>query len=378
MRLIVQANEGEIPNKVPELLEALAAELGHFDPEIRKSLLKAAGKKRAGFLPDNLRYKAMQGAVRKARDIYGETLASIKAGVGRIIEGATRKGSSGLMETRNLHQIDEIITDAHIEFVFRTLGPKALDSAGIRRAKDLGAKQQMDLTEEAWVFGKLLASGESPQMKYDELQRYARNHRLDATERGAVDIARMRAANLCRGLGNKISSETGTLVIEADQDLRNRMITTIRGETAENIARRGTLGELRSALGGKTEDFARDFMRIAITETQNSVQQSQANQFVEDNGPDARVAKLPAPDACEACKRLHLEGGKPKIFSLSELAANGTTNAGRKRSGWLAVVGSTHPGCTCELLFIPTGMEITSSGEMVVIPKDKDSDGRAA
>ena len=66
------------------------------------------------------------------------------------------------------------------------------------------------------------------------------------------------------------------------------------------------------------------------------------------------VAKIPSSDACDFCKRLHLEGGKPRVFALAELKENGT-NVGRKRRDWQAVVGPTHPWCSCAIVYVPSG-----------------------
>jgi hypothetical protein len=70
------------------------------------------------------------------------------------------------------------------------------------------------------------------------------------------------------------------------------------------------------------------------------------------------VVKLPNPDACPDCERLHLTAGRgspPRLFPLSELKANGT-NFGLKRNAWKAVVGTVHPWCACELLHVPPGL----------------------
>jgi hypothetical protein len=69
------------------------------------------------------------------------------------------------------------------------------------------------------------------------------------------------------------------------------------------------------------------------------------------------VAKIPKPDACDDCVRLHLtagQGSRPRIFKLSELVENGT-NRGLKRAEWRPVIGTIHPWCACMLVHVPSG-----------------------
>jgi hypothetical protein len=53
---------------------------------------------------------------------------------------------------------------------------------------------------------------------------------------------------------------------------------------------------------------------------------------------------------CQWCEAFYIDKktGKPKVYELSELAANGS-NYGKPKSQWKAVVGATHVGCRCQL-----------------------------
>lgn len=66
---------------------------------------------------------------------------------------------------------------------------------------------------------------------------------------------------------------------------------------------------------------------------------------------DIRVYKRVKNDGrlCSWCSSFYTDkNGKPKVYSLQELAENGT-NDGKPKSEWKPVVGSTHPRCRCQL-----------------------------
>lgn len=68
---------------------------------------------------------------------------------------------------------------------------------------------------------------------------------------------------------------------------------------------------------------------------------------------DPLVYKVPILDEklCSACRKAYLNSdGTPKLFKLSELAANGT-NIGRKYKSWLPVVSQMHLHCRCLLQY---------------------------
>jgi hypothetical protein len=108
--------------------------------------------------------------------------------------------------------------------------------------------------------------------------------------------------------------------------------------------------------------------RLAATEMQFAREEGAAHELQRGRDPkDVRVAKMPTPDACKDCVRLHLTDGKgsaPRIFKLSELQANGT-NVGRNRQAWEATVGPVHPWCECALLEVPDGWGFDEHGAMV-------------
>ena len=205
-------------------------------------------------------------------------------------------------------------------------------------------------------------------MSYSEFREHVRKNPipLSSIEERAVEFAKQQAAQFVVGLGNKINTQTGQLMIEADSRLRNETREGIRDRVSTNIAERKSLKQLKSDLGWMAKDWTRDWDRISVTEKHTAMQRGVADHYADRYGTDERVAKRPLPSACKHCKRLHLgPDGQPRIFKLSTLEGNGLNNFGRKSADWLAVVGSTHPFCGCSLVRVPSGWGFNEEGQMV-------------
>jgi hypothetical protein len=162
-----------------------------------------------------------------------------------------------------------------------------------------------------------------------------------------------------------VANDVSQTLINADDQLRRRTEELVRDKTAQNIARRETIQQLRSDLGWATGDWARDWDRIAATEKQNSLLHGQAAHYRRRFGKGVEVFRRPMPDACKHCKRLHLgPDGFPRIFKLEDLEANGS-NFGKKASEWLPVIGAIHPNCQCPMSRRPAGWGFNEEGDLV-------------
>ncbi len=198
-----------------------------------------------------------------------------------------------------------------------------------------------------------------------EVTALEREHPLKPWDRFALEHAERRAAIYVRGLGNRIAINLETLEIETEHDIRRNLMLRIRREVSDAIVRRDTARQLASAIGRQTGDWSRNLDRIARTELQEAHQYGWAAHFRSTTGNDTLVAKRVDDGACDDCRRLYLEpDGKPKIFALDEIEANGT-NVGLKRSQWKAVVGTVHPYCHCQLIRVPAGFGFDDEGRMV-------------
>lgn len=276
-----------------------------------------------------------------------------------------------LLTEAQLHEIRDIIRDHHSAFIVHTVGPEAVSPDVLNRLKAKGLVQPtINSVEDAYLYGQLLAQMENPAvaaMGYEEFKQYLKKNPVALTpeEKQAVAMAKMNAAQYAVGLGNKVDLSTGATLIEADRKLAAKLKSDIKNKTEANVAKRETVKQLKSDLGHEAQDWARDWDRIAITEKQAAMQHGLADRYTSKYGPDVLVAKRPMPDACAHCKRLHLgPDGNPRIFKLSELAANGS-NHGEKTANWSATIGPVHPHCQCQLIRIPAGWGFDKDGELV-------------
>lgn len=276
-----------------------------------------------------------------------------------------------LLTDAQIREISQIINDHHSAFVASVVSPQAIDPETLERLKAKGLVDvKASSIEDAYLFGQVAAALESAdvaKMGYDEFKAWVKKNPIPLTEveRRAIEVAAQSAGQYCKGLGNRIDQQTGQLMIDADQALARQMRAQIQDATALTIARRETARQLRSDLGHRTGDWARDLDRIAITELNNAHQDGVGDGIAKEYGDDAWVFKRPMPDACEACQRLHLgPDGQPMIWRLSALEANGS-NVGKKRKDWLPVVGSVHPHCQCQLVRCPDGWGFNDEGQLV-------------
>ena len=303
--------------------------------------------------------------------------------------------------------IAKIVREHHAAVAAALFGEAAVTNDAWQLATDLGLVDPLastpELIAQLHTFGALIAHIEHAQ--HDERYGTTLPQFMAAVadnpvpktevERQAATWASQRAAQRVVGLGNKVGAELGSDLIEADRALDVRLRSTMRdvvaarfGDTdaAARMRDRGaeqgldaafydhefrsTTRRMVSDLGHATGDWSRDLQRIMTTEGHDAVQNGVAEAWkaqeleeaeAQGRAPRRRVVfKLPRPDACRHCIRLHLDGGVPRLFHLDDVEANGT-NVGRKTAQWLVVIGTTHPWCGCPLLRVPDAVKLPHS-----------------
>lgn len=322
------------------------------------------------------RWKALNQLAKKVQKLYDDQVSrmvlAIQTKMSEISGIQLHKAATTppLLTPQQLEQIAQIIRDYHTGFSIAIGTDPGVGHIEIQRLIDAGIlpPETFDIIQDSFQYGQLVGSlhqfddiNEAKKFDYNQFQRKlrARPRPLTPQERHAIDWSKHSVAIHVRGLGNRISDDFSRLVIDADSELRKETIGQIRTEVEHNLERRQVWRDIASELGHATDDWSRDWGRIAATEKQNAMQEGFASALVEREGPpnSVYVAKIPKPDACPECVRLHLEAGQgspPRVFLLSELQANGT-NVGRKARDWKAVVGVVHPWCACEMIHLPPG-----------------------
>jgi len=276
-----------------------------------------------------------------------------------------------LLSPEQLQEIRQIIEDHHDAFIVNALGEEGVSKEVLQHLKDKGLVDvSVESIQDAYLYGQLVGQLQSLQvsnMSYDQFRSHIAKNPvpLSDNEKHAVQMAIFNAGQYCQGLGNTVSLDTGAIIIEGDAKLRAELESEIRTTTAENIARRETVKQLKTDLGWASKDWERDWDRIARTEKQTAMQTGVADSYRKEYGSGVRVAKIPMPDACPHCNRLHIgPDGQPRIFTLSTLENNGT-NVGRKAADWRAVIGTVHPNCQCQMIRVPEGWGFSEEGEVV-------------
>lgn len=179
---------------------------------------------------------------------------------------------------------------------------------------------------------------------------------LTAPERAALDAARYYAYSEIKGLGNRVKSNANNIAIEVDRAMRTKYEKVIQTESVQAIMKREGMKQLSSRLGNATQDWSRDFDRMADYIMHRSHSEGRAF-AMERQDPNAQVHVHVQSTACNHCRRLYLNSDNtPKIFSLAELRANGT-NVGRKVAQWKPVLPPAHPWC-----MLPEAKVLTNNG----------------
>lgn len=303
-------------------------------------------------------------------DLHEQMVAAYKLKMDACVEAMTAyvdkhivklsKADAKLLTPEQLDSLRQIIIDYHRGFIAEWISPSVIPTEVLDELQRKGIVTtpvvSLKAIDESFYYGRSIVelNKVDPRtvetLSYEDYRKLPKK-KLTAAEQNAVEWSRHAAGVECQGLGNKISDDFATTVIEADADLRRRMRQTISETVSENIERQESWRKITTDLGDKTDDWARDLRRIAATEKTKAVQEGIATELMDrdpvGDGSETFVAKIPTPDACPSCIKLHLTAGTgspPKIFRLSELVANGT-NRGKKQVEWKAVVGATHPWC---------------------------------
>lgn len=268
-----------------------------------------------------------------------------------------------LLTVEQLNRIKQTISDYHNAFIVSWYGQTVLPKETVDRLRALGLVVNTRVTAtDAYLYGMLLQRLNTPEaakMSFAQFEAYVRKNPipLSPVEEQAVNIAAARGAQYVVGLGNTVAQDTGRVAIEADAELRRVMKQAIRTTTAQGIAQRQSVKDIKSNLGHLTQDWTRDLDRIAATETSLAMNEGLAAQVRKDEGDDAEVSVLSRRGCCPECEKAYKGiDGAPIIFKLDDLEKNGT-NYKKKKADKQAVVPPYHPNCVA-----PGTMVLTAHG----------------
>jgi hypothetical protein len=276
-----------------------------------------------------------------------------------------------ILTPAQIEELRQIIRQASTALAITTTGlkvtpeqMKALVEAGF-----IDPKESHNIILNSYELGRLMSRlpqlrGMSWQTAKEELQK--KPVPLTESETMAYELAASRAGQYCVGLGNRFEGDVISKVVRISEDVANETRELIQDKTAQAVVERRARSSLRTALRQSTEDWARDWDRIAATEMHLSHQGGFLEDQIKRNGKERMMAKQLSPRACDACRDLYLgEDGKPLIKPAAWWREQGETNAGRKKAAWRPASGAAHPWCRCQLVAVPDGWEFDDKGDLV-------------
>jgi len=286
-----------------------------------------------------------------------------------------------LIPSETIKKILDIIKNRHNLFVIKNIGKEVLSDDEIKELKDeygdTALQQINDFIKDSYGIGTL---------RGDKLNNNEDPKGINLTTARTTDLGKFttplsaysieHAKEITDSYVSKLSSSVQTsfeqLMREYDKMYRDKIMTEV-AVPMKILAteQKKTVGELATAMRDVTGDYARDFQRIAETETMNAINFGSADRIVklnEGKSPkDIIVFKRIINDSsvCQHCVRLHLseDGVTPKIYTLQQALANGS-NVGRKAKDWLFTIPVVHPHCRCTLSSIPQGFWFAEEGNL--------------
>lgn len=265
----------------------------------------------------------------------------------------------------SLSQINDIISILRrhqLVFIAEQLGLNYLSQAD----KDLLLAAGIDLSkytntqgiiEHAFLFGLLseaLGSKRSKNMTYSQFKKFLKSGNfipLTEDEEFALEQLKNRAYTDLNSLGNRIATSTSNIIIRANQRQQNKLQELVKKKAITAVEQRQSARQLASELGHATEDWERDWLRIAYYLLHSAYNHGRAKSIFKAHGEDSEIWFTVLDNACEHCRRLYLKNpddpdSEPIVFKLKDIVANGN-NIGRKATNWLPTLDPIHPYCRC-------------------------------
>jgi hypothetical protein len=269
---------------------------------------------------------------------------------------------------KQIEKLKQII-DKHMDIIMSlTTGGGKKPSPAVLKKLGLPA-EFTDLITDAYKYGKLGVLKGKPidKMSADEIEKLLKTTSITAAQKSAVELSQINAQQHINSLNAKVTSSVLSLAIKEQLNMYTTVEQVVPEAIKNSTERYKVIQQLREMSG----DWERDWHRVAHTEMWDAKVHGEAQAIFNGESPlsnkkgETKVFKRPGPNACSMCKKLYLEpdGVTPRIFTLSELQANGT-NYGKKQRDWVATLGTLHPNCLCPLSVMPDGYHFNSIGQL--------------
>jgi hypothetical protein len=255
-----------------------------------------------------------------------------------------------------IQELEGLIKVNHLSFVAENVGVDILSKDDLNLLKKSGFEvipEKLTTLDYAFRFGIIstsLREAELQKWTFRDLKKFIRSGQfipLTKYEKVVLESIKTQSFKDIKGLGNRIDADIKTFLIDVDKNKRIKYENLIREEAIKIVEKRGTVNDLVRKLAEKTQDWNRDFGRIADFIMHTAFDEGRATILREQYGDSALVYKDVYEGACPECTKLYLTNGigsEPIKYKLIDLISNGN-NIGRKTKEWLPVIGPTHPWC---------------------------------
>ena len=300
-----------------------------------------------------------------------------------------------VLTAAQVNDIVAILQRHQLTFIAKQLGLDYLttNDRAILTAAGIDLNQftnSQGIVEQAYLFGLLaeaLGDERAKNMDYKQFQKFVKSGQfvpLTDEEEFVLEQVKNQSYNDISGLGSRIIQGTKNIIVRANLQQQNAIRDIIKQKTLDAVKYRKSAAQLASDLGHATDDWERDWLRIAYYVLQNAYNYGRARAIFREHGEDAEVYFDVLQGACKHCVELYLTDPEdpdspPKIFKLHDILANGN-NIGRKAAEWLPTVSPIHPYCRCTIRFKDPNMDWdpqshTYSSVVKYVPKNKKLQG---
>lgn len=284
-----------------------------------------------------------------------------------------------IFSPKQIQKIIGIIQKNQAVFIGSKLGLTFLSKFQIALLKSYGVdvskfKGTMSEIDRAFYFGMMaqslggLKSFKVTKKNFEEFFQDKMNSPSNLQRDNAIAYVKQRAYTDLSGLGNKTVNNLSNRILTASVAKRKKMEKQIKDKVTKGVIKNWSAQQLASELRHETEDWARDFSRIADYVLQEAYAFGRAQEILENYGDDAMVYKQTFIGVCKPCEKNYgIPGEEPVVYELGDLLANGN-NIGRKDQ--LPVVGNAHPWARSILHVVPDGSKWDKATKRFVIKRD--------
>ena len=242
------------------------------------------------------------------------------------------------------NKIKTLIKLYHLNFLYDTIGGDYLSEDEMNFLEDNLGKSKLDsskipLLDKIFAFGQVaqkIGLENANKITKKDLEDWLKENKVKVT----AQLEKIKAQAYLDVLSKQFQIE---------KDLRQGVLNEAN---KENFKMSNVVDYIKS----KFEDWA--YLKNTISYvSESALNEGKVEEIKSQAGKDGEedpiVYKVPIQDEklCSHCRRAYLKSdGTPRLFRLSELAANGT-NIGRKSNEWLPTLPQLHINCRCLLQY---------------------------